>query len=141
MSRPESILLAASGTYFLRSRGRFLVLLEVMESKNCVVLGLGHFIATEEDHLLSNRQKNGIGCFVLALLAGGVAIRNTFFVPKVELLDESGLGVSRMFGAFLTAIALLGLGVWLFQKPKVVPKGHPQADSKAVSDSKATRKQ
>jgi hypothetical protein len=67
---------------------------------------------------MTNRQKNGIGCFVLALLFMGVAIRNTFFVPVIPVSDASGLGVSRMVGAFLPAIVFLIVGVCLFQKPK-----------------------
>jgi hypothetical protein len=32
--------------------------------------------------------------------------------------DDSGLGVSRLVGAFLPAVLLLALGLWFFQKPK-----------------------
>ena len=67
---------------------------------------------------LSNRKKNGIGCFVLAALLAVVAIRNTFFVEELAVNDETGLGVSRMVGAFLPAILVLALGAWLFQDPK-----------------------
>lgn len=67
---------------------------------------------------MTNRQKNGIGCFILALVLTGAAINNTFVSPAVPAGDASGLGVSRLVGAFLPAVALFGLGLWLFQKPK-----------------------
>ncbi|MDB4357535.1 hypothetical protein N9Z11_02590 [Mariniblastus sp.] len=67
---------------------------------------------------MTNRQKNGIGCFVIAALAAGVAINNSFVTPAVAVGDASGVGVSRLVGNFIPAIALLILGLWLFQKPK-----------------------
>jgi len=67
---------------------------------------------------MTNRQKNGIGCFVLALVLAGVAINNSFISPTVPVGDASGLGVSRLVGAFLPSLAFLALGLWLFQKPK-----------------------
>jgi hypothetical protein len=67
---------------------------------------------------MTNRQKNGIGCFVIAALLAGVAIKNSFVTPAVPVGDESGLGVSRMVGAFLPSILVCALGLWLFQKPK-----------------------
>ena len=68
---------------------------------------------------LTNRQKNGIGCFVIAAILAGVAVNNTFFAEgNLAVTDASGLGVSRMVGAFLPAIAVLTVGVWLFQKRK-----------------------
>lgn len=67
---------------------------------------------------MTNRQKNGIGCFILALVFAGVAINNTFISPPMPIDDPSGLGASRLVGAFLPAVALLALGLWLFQKPK-----------------------
>lgn len=67
---------------------------------------------------MTNRQKNGIGCFVLALVLAGVAFNNTFISPTIPVGDESGLGVSRLVGAFLPSVVFLALGLWLFQKPK-----------------------
>ncbi len=67
---------------------------------------------------MTNRQKIGIGCFVIAALFAGVAINNTFISPVIPVGDESGLGVSRLVGAFLPAVVLLALGLWLFEKPK-----------------------
>ncbi|MCP4776034.1 MAG: hypothetical protein GY880_17530 [Planctomycetaceae bacterium] len=67
---------------------------------------------------LTTRQKNGIGCFVIAALLAGVAFKNTFFTDGTSVTDPSGLGVSRMVGAFLPAILVCALGFWLFQKPK-----------------------
>ena len=67
---------------------------------------------------MTNRQKNGIGCFVLAVVFAGVAVNNTFISPEIPVDDASGLGVSRLVGAFLPAVACLILGAWLFQSPK-----------------------
>ena len=67
---------------------------------------------------MTSRQKNGIGCFVLAAVLAGVAVNNTFISPTIPVGDESGLGVSRLVGAFLPAVAMLAVGLWLFQKPK-----------------------
>ena len=67
---------------------------------------------------MTNRQKNGIGCLLIALLLFGIAIKNTFVTPAIPVGDPSGLGASRMVGAFLPSILLLALGIWLFQKPK-----------------------
>ncbi len=67
---------------------------------------------------MTNRQKNGIGCFVIAIVFAGVAVNNTFISPTVPVGDASGLGVSRLVGAFLPTAVFLGLGLWLFQKPK-----------------------
>lgn len=67
---------------------------------------------------MTNRQKNGVGCFVLASVLAGVAINNTFVSPEIAVTDASGLGVSRLIGAFLPSLAFLGLGLWLFQSPK-----------------------
>jgi len=67
---------------------------------------------------MTNRQKNGIGCFALATLAAGVAINNSFITPTVPVGEASGIGISRIVGNFIPAIALLILGLWLFQKPK-----------------------
>jgi hypothetical protein len=67
---------------------------------------------------MTNRQKNGIACIVIALLLAGVAIKNSFITPTISVGDDSGLGVSRLVGAFLPAVLLLALGLWFFQKPK-----------------------
>lgn len=60
---------------------------------------------------MTNRQKNGIGCFVLAALLAAVAIYNASTA-------QVGLNVGRVVGAFLPAVLLLALGLWLFQTPK-----------------------
>ncbi len=67
---------------------------------------------------MTSRQMSGIGCFVLAALFVGVAIKNSFITPTIPVGNESGLGVSRLVGAFLPSILILALGLWLFQKPK-----------------------
>ena len=67
---------------------------------------------------MTNRQKNGLGCFLIAALLAGVAIKNSFVTPSIPVGDESGLGVSRLVGAFLPSILVFALGLWLFQKPK-----------------------
>ncbi len=67
---------------------------------------------------MTSRQMAGIGCFVLAALFVGVAIKNSFITPTIPVGNESGLGVSRLVGAFLPSILILALGLWLFQKPK-----------------------
>ena len=82
-----------------------------------------HVVAITQTHnwicqQMTNRQKNGIGCFVLAAVLAGVAVNNTFVSPTFPVGDDSGLGVSRLVGAFLPSIVVLALGLWLFQKPK-----------------------
>ena len=64
--------------------------------------------------------RNTIGtiCCVLAVMFAVVAINNTFVSPEIPVGDESGLGVSRMMGAFLPAVLFLALGLYQFQKPK-----------------------
>lgn len=71
---------------------------------------------------MNHRQKSGIGCFVLAVAFVGIAIKNTFVSPTVPLTDASGLGVSRLVGAFLPAIVALAVGVWLFQRQKKISR-------------------
>lgn len=73
---------------------------------------------SQERFNLTNRQKNGIGCFILAALAAGVAINNSFVTPTIPVGEASGVGISRLIGNFIPAIALLILGLWFFQKPK-----------------------
>jgi hypothetical protein len=73
---------------------------------------------------MTNRQKNGIGCFILAVISVFIAVKNTFMNAEFSLADDSGLGVGRLVGAFLPSLVFLGLGVWLFQKPK--PPKTPQ---------------
>ncbi len=67
---------------------------------------------------MTNRQKNGFGCLVIAALLAAVAVKNSFITPSIPVGDASGLGASRLVGAFLPAILLFALGLWLFQKPK-----------------------
>ncbi|QDT10545.1 hypothetical protein [Planctomycetes bacterium K23_9] len=67
---------------------------------------------------MTNRQKNGIGCLLLAAVLSCVAINNVIISPAIPVGDASGLGVSRLVGAFLPPLVLLTLGLWLFQKPK-----------------------
>jgi hypothetical protein len=67
---------------------------------------------------MTNRQKNGIGCLVIAALLAAVAVKNSFITPSIPVGVASGLGASRLVGAFLPAILLFALGLWLFQKPK-----------------------
>jgi hypothetical protein len=64
------------------------------------------------------RKKIGIGCFVIAALLAGVAAKNTFITPTIPVGDVSGLGVSRLVGAFFPALVLFILGLALFQEPK-----------------------
>ncbi len=67
---------------------------------------------------MTNRQRLGIGCFVFAALLAGVAINNTFISPKIPVGDASGLGVSRLVGAFLPSVLVLAVGLSFFQKRK-----------------------
>lgn len=67
---------------------------------------------------MSKENTGAIVFFVLAVLFAGVAINNTFVSPTVSVSDESGLGVSRMDGAFLPSIICAGVGAWLWQRTK-----------------------
>lgn len=61
-------------------------------------------------------KKFGIGCLILAALLAVSAVNTTFISPRVPVGDASGLGVSRLVGAFLPAIVLLAVAVWLLKK-------------------------
>jgi hypothetical protein len=67
---------------------------------------------------MANSKSFGIGCLVLAALFAAAAINTTFISPQVPVGDASGLGVSRMVGAFLPSIVLLAVAVWLLKKPR-----------------------
>lgn len=64
-------------------------------------------------------KASGIGCLVLAALLFASAINNTVLAPKIPINDASGLGVSRLVGAFLPGLICLTLGIWLIQKNKI----------------------
>ena len=53
------------------------------------------------------------------MVLAGVAINNTFISPTVAVNDPSGVGVSRLVGAFLPSVLVFAVGAWLFQKPKL----------------------
>ena len=56
---------------------------------------------------------------VFLILAVVLFIRGVFTASSGPAIgDPSGLGVSYMVGAFLPAIVVLIIGLWLFQKPK-----------------------
>ncbi|MDG2219875.1 MAG: hypothetical protein P8L85_00740 [Rubripirellula sp.] len=67
---------------------------------------------------MNNRKKNGIGCIILAVVLSGIAINNTFVSPAIQVGDTSGLGVSRLVGAFLPAALALAAGLKFLQRPK-----------------------
>jgi hypothetical protein len=62
------------------------------------------------------RKNFGIACLILAALLAVSAVNTTFLSPRVPVGDASGLGVSRMVGAFLPSLVLLAVAVWLLQK-------------------------
>lgn len=63
------------------------------------------------------QSKNvGIACLVLAALLAVSAVNTTFISPRVPVGDASGLGVSRMVGAFLPSLVLLAVAAWLMKK-------------------------
>ncbi|QVL30975.1 hypothetical protein KIH39_19270 [Telmatocola sphagniphila] len=64
------------------------------------------------------KQIGGILCLVLAaaFFVSGASSLAKPDGPQVG--DASGLGVSRMIGAFLPGVFALIIGLWLFQKPK-----------------------
>jgi hypothetical protein len=55
----------------------------------------------------------GIAFIVLSVAFAYVAIRITFVSPEISIDDPSGLGVSRMVGAFLPFLVTLTIGVYL----------------------------
>ena len=67
---------------------------------------------------MKSKQTGGIVCIVLAVAFAGVAINNNFLADTaVAVGDPSGLGVSRLVGAFLPAVIALAVGIYLLQKP------------------------
>ena len=67
---------------------------------------------------MNQKQKTGVACIILAVLFALVAINQTFISPKIPVGESSGLGVSRMVGAFLPAVVALILGFHFLQKPR-----------------------
>ncbi|MDA9857133.1 MAG: hypothetical protein ACPGLY_14870 [Rubripirellula sp.] len=67
---------------------------------------------------MNNRQKNGLVCIFISVVLAGIAVNNTFISPDVPVTDASGLGVSRMVGAFLPAVLVMAAGFYFLQKPK-----------------------
>lgn len=65
---------------------------------------------------MTSRQTSGIVCLIIGLALAGIAVKNTFLTPGIAVDDPSGLGVSRMVGAFLPAVLVSALGLWLMQK-------------------------
>jgi hypothetical protein len=68
---------------------------------------------------MTSKQTSGIVCIVLAVAFAGVAINNNFLSDNaLAVNDPSGVGVSRLVGAFLPAVVALAVGIFLLQKPK-----------------------
>lgn len=58
----------------------------------------------------------GIACLILAALLAASAVNATFISPSVSVGDASGLGVSRMVGAFLPSLICLAIAAWFLRK-------------------------
>jgi hypothetical protein len=66
---------------------------------------------------MSGKRIGGIVCLVLTALLVGGGISSLSRGDGPALSNASGLGVSRAVGAFLPALAVLILGLWLLKKP------------------------
>jgi hypothetical protein len=64
---------------------------------------------------MNNRQKNGFVCIFVSVILAGIAFNNTFISPDLPVTDASGLGVSRMVGAFLPAVLVMAAGFYFLQ--------------------------
>lgn len=64
---------------------------------------------------MSGKRVAGVVVLLVAALAGAAGVST--LSQGVAVDDRSGLGVSRAVGAFLPALVLLIIGLWLFQKP------------------------
>lgn len=69
---------------------------------------------------MTNQQKNGIVCIVLALILAGIAIKSTFFSDAATVGDASSLNVGRVVGSFLPSVVVLAVGLRFLQKPKTL---------------------
>ncbi len=65
---------------------------------------------------MRNKNSAGIACIVLSIPLAYLAIKNSFVTPTIPFDDPSGLGVSRMVGAFLPFLVSLSIGLWLLTK-------------------------
>jgi len=65
---------------------------------------------------MSGKQIAAIVCFFVA--AGLVVSGITSVARGPGVFHPSGLGVSHAVGAFLPALVAMGVGTWLYQKPK-----------------------
>ncbi len=75
-------------------------------------------INDRQETKMKSKLTSGIVCIILAVAFAGVAINNSFFSESALAVgDPSGLGVSRMVGAFLPAVIALAVGIYLLQKP------------------------
>ncbi len=64
---------------------------------------------------MSGKRIAGIVCFLLSVALVISGIRTLMSGPEVT--DASGVGVSHAVGAFLPALIVLIIGLWLFKKP------------------------
>lgn len=76
---------------------------------------------------MNGKQIAGLACFGLAALLAVSAILSLTRGDGPAVDDRSGLGVSRVVGAFLLPLLALILALWLIKSPK--PRDNDQQDS------------